>query len=303
MPTVLDQLAPGARVAILRLRSLGDCVLTTSAIRVLKRYRDDLAIAVVVEPRFRAVFTGNPDIELLLEPEIRLVRAFRPELCLNFHGGARSAQLTFLSGARLRAGFEHYRFSFLYNVRIPRAQQILKEERIVHTVEHLSSAMFYLGVPDREIPRAGLFPVVPPPPVDKPFCVFHPLASQPAKTWPAGSFVEVARSIQRELHPVFVGAAGDDLTPFSEFTCLRGNSLEQVKSLLANAALFVGNDSGPAHMAAAFGVPVVVLFGPSDSNVWYPWRTPSRVLRSREGIDCISVERVVQSLQELRVTV
>jgi ADP-heptose:LPS heptosyltransferase len=301
MPTVLEQLPPGARVAIVRLRSLGDCVLTTAAIRVLKRYRDDLSVAVVVESRFQAAFTGNPDIKTLLEPQIGAVRAFRPDLCLNLHGGTRSLQLTALSGARIRAGFAHHRYSFIYNVRIPRAQQVLGEERVVHTVEHLASAMFYLGVPRTEIPRACLYPVAPAPTVRKPYCIFHPVASQADKAWPAEKFAEVARLCASDMRPVFIGAAGDDLSVFSRYTCMQGRSLEEVKSLIAGATAFVGNDSGPAHIAAAFGVPVVVLFGSSNSNIWYPWRTPSRVLQSREGIALITIDRVVQSLQELRV--
>ena len=73
MDSVLACLPPGSRVAVLRLRSLGDCVLTTPALDILKRFRPDLRLAVVVEDRFRAVFEGNPDIDEILAPE--LVRA------------------------------------------------------------------------------------------------------------------------------------------------------------------------------------------------------------------------------------
>ena len=62
------------------------------------------------------------------------------------------------------------------------------------------------------------------------------------------------------LDPVFIGAAADDLSPFREFRTISGAPLSEIKRLLASASLFVGNDSGPAHMAAAFGVPVVVDF-------------------------------------------
>src|SRR5439155_23900644 len=110
----------------------------------------------VVEDRFRAVFEGNPDIDEILAPELSPLRRFRPDLCINLHGGTRSAWMTLLSGARYRAGFGHYRLSFAYNVRIPRAQEILGVERKVHTGEHLAGAMFHLGVPVGEIPRAKL---------------------------------------------------------------------------------------------------------------------------------------------------
>ena len=58
-----------------------------------------------------------------------------------------------------------------------------------------------------------------------------------------------------------IGGTGDDLAPFAKYRCIGGSPLKDVQKLLASAALFVGNDSGPAHIAAAFGVPVVVIFG------------------------------------------
>ena len=57
-------------------------------------------------------------------------------------------------------------------------------------------------------------------------------------------------------------------------------SLPELAQLIRDAELFIGNDSGPAHIAAAFGVPVLVFFGPSDSEIWSPWRTQSEILKS-----------------------
>ena len=62
MDSVLECVPRGSRVAILRLRSLGDCVLTTPALDILKRYRADLHLAIFVENRFREIFEGNPDL-------------------------------------------------------------------------------------------------------------------------------------------------------------------------------------------------------------------------------------------------
>ena len=148
MQSVLECLPRASRVAILRLRSLGDCVLSTPALEILKRSRPDLRLAVMVEDRFRAVFEGNPDLDEILPPALGALRRWRPLLCLNLHGGGRSAWMTALSGARYRAGFGHFRYQAVYNVRIPRAQEILGVERKVHTAEHLASAVFYLGAPD-----------------------------------------------------------------------------------------------------------------------------------------------------------
>ncbi|HTS27157.1 MAG TPA: glycosyltransferase family 9 protein [Bryobacteraceae bacterium] len=301
MGSVLECLPQDCRVAILRLRSLGDCVLTTPAIDILKRFRPDLRLAVVVEDRFRAVFEGNPDLDRILRPEPAALRTWRPRLCLNLHGGSRSAWLTALSGARHRAGFAHFRRRFVYNLRIPRAQEILGMERVVHTAEHLASAMFHLGVPLGEIPRAKLFsePGGDAPP--RPLAILHPFAATPQKTWPRERFLAIAEHWKQSgLEPVFIGAAGDDLSPFSSYRTASG-TLSETKRLLKAASLFVGNDSGPAHMAAAFGLPVVVIFGDSDPAIWGPWRTASAVVTSGGSIARVEVEQVIGALSRLRV--
>jgi heptosyltransferase-3 len=301
--SVLEGLPRESRVAVVRLRSLGDCVLTTPALQILKRARPDLRLAVVVENRFRAVFEGNPDVEGILPPQLGALRGWRPRLCLNLHGGTRSAWMTALSGARLRAGFAHFRHGAAYNVRIPRAQEILGVTRKVHTAEHLASAMFYLGAPVGEIPQARLA-------ADgnrdqerhQGLAVLHPVAATPEKTWPADGFLKVARHLRQSgVEPVFIGGPADDLSAFAEFRTLGGAPLRGIKNLLAEASLFVGNDSGPAHMAAAFGLPVVVIFGVSDLEIWGPWRTASEVIAAPGGIAQVQPAQVIEALARLRV--
>lgn len=300
----LDRLHAGDRVAIIRLRSLGDCILSTPAIRLLKQARPDLEIGVVVEDRFAAVYEGNPDIASILPPRASAIREFAPALCLNLHGGTRSARLTLLSGARFRAGFDIFRPAWIYNTPIPTAQEILGVTRRVHTAEHAASAMFYLGVPIGEVPRAhmeaaeGRSPCAP----AGPYAVIHPLAATPEKTWPARYFVELAQNLQSQLQlqPVLIGGPGEDLAPFTRWRTIAGAPLEEIARLMRDAALFAGNDSGPAHVAAAFGIPQIVLFGPSDAEVWAPWRTRAEVLRSDGPIDSITPVQAIRAVERLR---
>jgi ADP-heptose:LPS heptosyltransferase len=276
------------------LRSLGDCVLTTPALEILRRARPDLRIAVAVEPRFSAVFDGNPAVDSLLPPSAAAVRAWRPGLCLNLHGGTRSAQMTAFSGARYRAGFGHYRHRWLYNVLIPRAQEILGVDRTVHTAEHIASAMFSLGAPRVEIPRARLF--ARPETAPSPYAVIHPMASRPDKLWPPEKFLQAASALPYE--PVFIGGPAEDLSAFSGYRTAAGRPLAETMRLIAGASLFIGNDSGPAHIAAAFGVPLVVLFGASNPAIWSPWRAPSEVLTD---LGRVSVEQVLSAVSRLQV--
>jgi ADP-heptose:LPS heptosyltransferase len=297
MRNVLERLSPGARIAVIRLRSLGDCVLTTPAISLLKQARPDLRIAIVVEDAFAPVFAGNPDLESILAPTASDISTWRPELTLNLHGGVTSCRLTIAARSRWRAGFAHFRFRPVYNILIPRAQEILHVDHKVHTAEHVASAVFFLGVPQGEIPRARLF--AKPLRNARPCAVLHPVASAADKTWPASNFLAVAEHLDKRLglEPIFIAGPGESLHPFAQYRCFAGAPLEAIKSLLAGASLFVGNDSGPAHMAAAFGLPVVVLFGSSDPGIWHPWRTESSVLTNPVGIQAIGTTEAVHAIE------
>jgi ADP-heptose:LPS heptosyltransferase len=274
-------------------------VLTTPALQILKEFRPDLRVGVVVESRFAPVFEEHPAVDTILAPSIQATTRWRPHLALNFHGGTRSVALTVASGARHRAGFGHYRARWAYNVAIPRAQEILGVERTVHTAEHLASAMFYLGVPQREIPRASL--VAPPWPHARPYAALHPFASAPEKTWPADRFAALAQHLRDHdgLDPVILCGPSDDAAPFRDFEIVRA-SLSDVKAVIRSASLFIGNDSGPAHIASAFGVPLVVLYGPSDPVVWAPWKPTAAQPIVRRPIQDIGVDEVLRALDHLK---
>lgn len=297
--TILQQLPEAARVAVIRLRSLGDSVLTTPGLALLKRSRGDLVIGVVIEDRFQAVFERNPNVSELIAPDWRRVRNWKPALCLNLHGGTRSQWMTALSGAKWRAGFAHHNFALAYNIKIQRAQVVLGVNRVVHTAEHLASAFFALGVPLEQVPRAELYAANSP--LGGKYAVLHPYASAPEKQWPPERFCEIARYLKLwNITPVFLAGPADNLSPFTAHKVFQA-SLSDAMAILSKAVAFIGNDSGPAHIAAAFNVPSVVLFSTSNPAIWGPWRTESEIIVAPEGISKISVSRVIAALERLRV--
>jgi ADP-heptose:LPS heptosyltransferase len=297
--TVLDQLRQEARVAVIRLRSLGDCVLTTPGLAILKAARPDLAIGIAVEDRFRAVFEGNPAISQILPTTWSGIRRWKPALCINLHGGTRSQWMTALSGAKWRAGFANHNTTAAYNIKIPRAQKILGVQRTVHTAEHIASAFIALGVPLQDVPRAQLFAEEAS--LSGRYAVIHPFASSPDKQWRAERFCEVARYLDLwNIKPIILAAPSDDVSPFKAHQIVHG-SLNAAKVLLSKATVFVGNDSGPAHMAAAFGVPSVVLFGPSNHAIWGPWQTECEIVVAPDGLKEVTVSRVIAALERLRM--
>jgi len=292
---ILAELAPDASAVVIRLRSLGDTVLTTPALALLRQARPDLRVHAVLERPFDQLLEGHPDVNGIVAAGpsggwaerlslIRTIRTLRPELCLNLHGGTTSALLTAFSGARWRAGYGHYRSQFVYNVRIPRAQEVLGRapNAAVHTAEHHAAAVFHLGADGSEAPAARL--AAAPERREKPYAVFHVAAAYFTKQWAAEKFAETARFVRDRyrLTPVIVAGRGEIglEEQFHEFDCCDALSIRELMSLIAGARLFVGNDSGPAHIAAAFGKPCVVVFGSSDSSAWRPWKTPHEVVET-----------------------
>ena len=300
---MLDRLPSGARVAIIRLRSLGDCVLTTPALSLLKQARPDLQIAVVVEDRFAPLFAGNPDVDQILAPNAGSLSRFRPQLALNLHGGATSVRLMLAAASGLRAGFAHFRFQPMYNVRIPRAQEILGSGSRRSPYRGTSRVRYVLprSAPVRNPARAIVCRAVSREAASlrRPASVCVGGRQRPGR---AENFLAVAKHLDeqsRNRTAVRRRAQATIYRPSAAHTCFQGAPLEEVKSLLAGAALFVGNDSGPAHIAAAFGRPVVVLFGSSDIDNWRPWRTENVVLTSAQGIHSIEVSEVVGAIETL----
>lgn len=290
--SVLDELPQNASVVVIRLRSLGDTVLTTPALRLLRAVRPDLRLSVVLDESFAPLLEGSPLIDEVIlarrgnhTKTIREIRRRRPALCLNLHGGPSSAWMTAFSGAAHRVGFAHFRLAAVYNNRIPSAQDVLRlaGDATIHTAQHLASAVFYLGVPQTEIPSAQLF--AEPLQRAQPYAVLHVAAAYATKQWSAESFRTAARHIQQQhgLEPILIAGPGQDdlLSQFPEFTTLPGLRIPEVMSLMAGASLFLGNDSGPAHIAAAFAKPCVVIFGSSNSAVWGPWKTLSRIIETQ----------------------
>jgi len=301
--SLLADLPERSRILVIRLRSIGDIVLLTPALQLLKSWRPDLVVSVLVEERFRELLEGNPDVDEILYPDegpIKIasrlgaaltLRRRKFAVCVNLHGGPTSRFLARACGARSTVGFAHFRSPQQYQILIPDARLILDQPSL-HTAEHQACAFFYLGLPRQEIPRARIFVrgehkawwderranlgLVP----GREYAMVHPTALYATKQWAAEKFAQLAVALEREmgLKPVFScgpgeGAVLDAVQRASSSTIrrLENSGLGQLSAAFAEARLFVGNDSGPAHMAAALGRPVVVIFGSSSSAIWGPW--------------------------------
>ena len=111
------------------------------------------------------------------------------------------------------------------------------------------------------------------------FAVIHPFSGSPKKNWPLEKFRILAAQLERVM-PVR-WCSGPEDPPLA--AAMHYDDLYELACWLARARLYIGNDSGITHLAAAAGTPVLALFGPTDPAVWAPRGTNVRIARWRAG--------------------
>jgi heptosyltransferase-3 len=302
---LLPNLPRNANVLVVRLRSIGDVVLTLPALQALHDWRPDLRIHMLVEPLSAPLLEGHPAIAEVIAlrkfwETVRLLRRREFSIAFNMHGGPTSAFLTRLSGAPVRVCWAQRQFSSLYNVHVPIHFPVAGRVEM-HTAEHRLQQLLYTGLPEGPLPAArvyvntdaadrvrrklaekGIGP-------DQPFAVIRPGASQANKRWPTERFAAIAQWL-REAHGI---ATVVNLGPGDEQIAAEVRQrfaglgiivsdlvLQGLVALLAGSSLFIGNDTGPTHIAAALDKKCVVIFGASDSKVWSPWKTEYRLVEN-----------------------
>jgi heptosyltransferase-2 len=138
------------------------------------------------------------------------------------------------------------------------------------------------------------------------FLALHPGSGSATKNWPVDRFAEVARKLS-PLRPwlLVIGpaddAAGSALGAKPDVVVALSLPPRVLGTVLREAGCFVGHDSGVSHLAAAFGTPVLALFGPTDPAVWAPVGRHVQVLRAPDQLmEDLSVDEVVARARAIR---
>ncbi len=297
------------KILVIKMRYIGDVVLTTPLLRALKQGIPDVRVDVLVSRNTHQVLENAPfaDHVLVFDHEaarksvfytlrfMTRIRKERYDAVLDLTNNDRTALFTALSGAGLRTGYPEgpdIRTRLAYNRIIP------SQLGTVHTVDHHLKIAATLG-----LPSAGFHPEIIPSSAsverirhllcdrgtgDIPFVIIHPGARRWYKSWPPERFSRLADYIAREF-PVNIVLSG---SPADRETCaliqsrmtaralnLAGDvSLSDLPALIREAVCLTGNDSAPIHIGTAVNTPVVALFGPTDPAAWKPRREQDRVL-------------------------
>lgn len=307
------------RILVTRIDRIGDVVLTTPALEALRRAYPEAWIAVLVRKQTRELVEGNPFVNEVIAYDkedaegnwlgaaafsVRLRRK-RFDTAIHFHATARVHWLSWLAGIPVRIGFRRKAPWLLTHAVEERKREGLRSEasynfdllRVLNLTEPDRMELFF---PLREEDRArwdslareaGLDPAA------EPYAVLNPSASCPSKIWPADRFAEVADFLweQYRLPSVLIGAGEDRAHSVRVRESARHPALDLTGKLslgtlghcLKKAQILISNDSGPAHIAAAVGTPVLSIFGRNESGLsarrWAPLGPKSRWIQKDVG--------------------
>ena len=250
---------------------------------------------VIVTPLLRGAARLREDARLALR-----LRRSRFDAVIDFHGGPRSSLLALATGARERVGYTIAGRSWMYTTRVPRP----RGHRERHSVENqwdlarallpdLGSAspasdpvsMHEDAEPTRRTDaRCRTLGIDP----SHELIVMHVGAGNEFRRWPEASFAEVAAALAAgNPNRRIILTTGSAQAPMAEevrrmaiglgmdagaVAVACDLDLGELRRLVARAKLFLGGDSGPAHVASTTATPMVVLFGPTTPAVWGPWR-------------------------------
>lgn len=306
-----------APVVAVRLRALGDVTLATAAFRSLVAGYPGAPLHVVTEARFAPLLVGQPGVARVWPLErttrstletARRLRALRPALAVDFFGNARSAVLARGSGAAQVWGFDLRGRGRLYHHTVPRvahagedrreyaAASLLRLARAAGGAEVPAAPHLVLTDAARRAGEAALASAGVREPARTVALV--PAGSWPTKTWPLSHAAVLALRLREAGHPVLaIGGPGEEgalarLAALAPGTLtLRAPDVAALAGAIAPLRALVGTDSGPRHLAVAFGVPTYTWFGPAHPDAWTPpdprhgyWRT---------NLPCRACERTV----------
>jgi heptosyltransferase-3 len=297
------------RILLIKLRYLGDVVLSTPLLPLLRKHFPEAKMTFLVNPGTAGVLQGNPYLdEVWVLPRqswwrqlcfIRRVREANFDTVIDLTDGDRSAFLSWVTGAPVRLGYNRdrrWRGKF-YSQVLPSAYGSM------HMVEYHQQALAGLGInesvgepkvyinsevrqQDEEV--FGDFS-----PKNQPIVLLHPTARYVFKAWPLERFAALADWLGRQgirvaligsQREILIGQQIMNLTKHKPFNIMGSTSLSQLTALMKRSHLLIGNDGGPMHIAAAVGCPVLGLFGPTDPAVWGPRSSKVQVIY--KGLNC-----------------
>ncbi|MDH5773838.1 MAG: putative lipopolysaccharide heptosyltransferase III [Nitrospirota bacterium] len=304
----LDDSASGMRILLIKLRYMGDVVLSTPVLPLLRKHFPDAKITFLVNPGTAGVLQDNPYLNAVWVlprqswwQQLRFIQRVRAEkftTVIDLTDGDRSAFLSWISGASMRLGYNRdrrWRGKFY-------SRLLSSAYGSMHMVDYHQQAIAALGIAEpvgnpeiyistQRTEQERLFSDLSL--NGRPLVLLHPTARYSIKAWPLERFAAVADwfidqgysvaliGSQREFQ---IGQQIVNLSKQKPMNLMGQTRLSQLTALMKRSHLLVGNDGGPMHIAAAVGCPVLGLFGPTNPAVWGPRGSHVKVIY--KGLNC-----------------
>lgn len=324
-------------ILLVRIRRIGDVVMTTPAITALKEAYPNSHITYIVGKPYLELVQGNQALDevVVLPPKlgfwhflqfVRQIRKKKYDTVIDFHGGPRASLITLFSRSRLKIGYKIKYKHFIYDVKIPRRP----EKGYIHSVENHVNLVRALGINPDPIPPLSLPEATE---VEKSridqfiknnkldhyrIIVIHIGAGNRFRDWGVDNLNKLIHLLSQEpdVAVVLIGGEEDRST---EKTLLESSSspvfslvsktrVRETRELISRATLFVGPDSGPMHLAASTSTPIVAYFGPTLPAVFSPWQATSTIVekdfacRPCKQVECITNDfRCLQTIKPREV--
>lgn len=305
------------RILLTRMKFVGDIVLTTPVVQSVRHAFPEAFIAYMGDRSAVQLLEQNPHLDeiipfdysrLSIMEQPRVVWQLRRrkfDLAIDMFGNPRSALLTYLSGAAMRVGLARPGRGKLYTLQVhddatPKTAVEFHNQLIravgIEPVD--SNPAIYLSDDERREARIYLRWLGfedNPTDFSRPIVGIHPGASWPAKRWLPERFAAVADMLAAKLGAQIVISSGpkdDDAVRevnarmASNGKILRNLPLRQLAAIISHCDVFISNDAGPMHIAAAVGTATIGLFGPGEENIWFPYAREAGHIALRKNVPC-----------------
>ena len=313
------------KIAIVKLSSLGDIIHSMVALQFIKRSYPDSKIDWIVEEKYKSLLENNLHLEniytvslqkakkrksiFLLFQELKKIRKLKGyDFVIDAQGLIKSALVAKMISTKQNVGFDKKSIreplaAMFYNHKVTVAYDENSIDRNVAVIcNPLSISLQSNDIIDK---NPFIIPSFKNQTSRKAYIVFVIGSTWESRNYPKEKYVEIANKLQKKCLTIW----GDESEKIkakwmalqSEFIEVAPKlTLDELKGVIKNSTLLIGNDTGPSHMAWAMNLPSIILFGPTPINRVYQTKI-NRVLKSSSKVNHFNLDKNDYSIKEIPV--
>jgi predicted lipopolysaccharide heptosyltransferase III len=297
------------KILLLQLKRIGDLILTTPAVTVLREHFPEADLTMVVSSECADLLPAISGVDRILMarrnlrdlPAFLAVAGKKFDYCIDFTRNDRSAFLAFLSKARKRIVSYRVRDQSKSRARFYTDFADVRM-RDLHTIDYNLALLEPLGIRSVSFPLHLQLPRTAYEKADalrrnwnisKPYVVLHPGSARQEKLWEAARWAQAIERFGRNNDLDLVLTSGASKHDQAHIAAIKNETQQQIidlsgktdlltlAALIGDARLLVTVDSAPMHLAAATHTPQVILFGPTNPFHWRPRESPALILHGK----------------------